>query len=144
MLTMSVLDEATEVKYVIPQRGIDEIEFFNVLDMDKPGFHVVKRPLVFEEHNFHFIYQSIWLECYFKDPDDKELLFKFIAGNNHSANSQCIASVMEGDSLLLPEFHFSLNDFDLDNLFALRRPIVELFQIRTKTGKEYILQLSNE
>src|SRR4051812_12553185 len=99
ILTMSVLDEPTEVKYVIPQRGIDEIEFYNVFEMDKPGFHVVKRPLVIEEDNNHFTYQSIWLDCYFKDPDDNELLFRFIAGNNYGANSECIACVMEGDSL---------------------------------------------
>ncbi|ANE52123.1 hypothetical protein [Flavisolibacter tropicus] len=144
VLTMSVLDETTEVRYVIPQRGVGEIEAFNVWGMEKPGFYVLRRPITIEEDNFHFIYQSVWLECYFKNPDGKELLFRFIASNDHETNSLCIASVLDGDNLVLPEFRFSLNDFDLDKLFTIRRPIVELYQIKAETGKEYILQLSNE
>ena len=144
VLTVSVFDETTEVRHAIPQRGVDEMEAFNVWDMEKPGFHVVKRPITIEEHNFHFTYQSIWLECYFKDPDGKELLFKFIASNDHEVNSLCVASVMDCDTLVLPEFRFSLSDFNLDELFELQRPIVELHQIKTETGKEYILRLNNE
>jgi hypothetical protein len=144
VLTMSVLDEATEVKYTIPQKGIDDTEGFNVWDMDKPGFHVVKRPIIIEEHNIHFTYQSIWLECYFKGPDGKNLLFKFIASNELETNSLCIASVLDGENLILPEFCFSLNDFDLDKLFTLKRSIVKLNEIRAATGKEYSLELNNE
>lgn len=141
---MSILDETTEVKYVIPQRGINEVEVFDTWEMEKPGFHVLKRPIFLEELNFHFVIQSIWVECYYKDPDGKELLFKFIVSNDHETNSICIASVTYGENLLLPEFWFSLNDFDLDGFFTLRRPIVKLYQIKAETGKEYILELNNE
>jgi hypothetical protein len=144
VLTMSILDETTEVSYIIPQRGTDEMETFDIWSMDKPGFHVVKRPITLEEHNFIFIYQSIWLECYFKDPDGKELLFKFIASNEQETNSLCIASVLDGENLLLPEFWFSLNDFNLNKLFTLKRSIVKLYKIKSEAGKEYILELKND
>jgi hypothetical protein len=144
VLTMSVLDETTEVSYIIPQQGTNEIETFDVWNMAKPGFHVVRRLITIEEQDFDFTYHSIWLECHFKDPDGKELLFKFIASNDHDTNSICIASILEGDNLVLPEFRFSIDNFDLDRLFALRRPIVELYQIQAKTGKEYILRLNNQ
>jgi len=144
VLTISIIDETTEVRYVIPQRGLHEIGSFDVSKMDRPGFHVLKRPIYIAEHKVDFTYQSIWLECYFKEPDGEELLFKFVASNDHETNSLCIVSLFDRDNLVLPEFRFSLADFDLDKLFALRRPIVELFQIKTERGKEYILRLANE
>ncbi|ANE51257.1 hypothetical protein SY85_12800 [Flavisolibacter tropicus] len=140
---MSVLDKQTEVNYIIPQRGVDEDEIFNVWDMQKPGFHVVKRLITIKEHSFYFTHQSIWLESYFKDPDDKEFLFKFIASNDHKTNSLCVVSILEGERLLLPELRFSIENFDLDAIFNLKRAIVELYQIKTLSGKEYTLQLHN-
>jgi hypothetical protein len=144
VLTVNSFDDTTKVSYIIPQRGVDEAASFDSWSMEKPGFHVVKRRIAIEQHDFSFTYQSICVECYFKDPDGRELLFKFIASNDYETNSRCIACVFDGENQILPEFCFSITDFSLDAFFSLGPPIITLYNIKADSGKEYMLELNNQ
>jgi hypothetical protein len=87
--------------------------------------------------------QSIGLECYYKDPDGKELLSNSSPAMTMRQNPLHRFDIRRDRVASTRIMVFSLSDFDLDKLFALRRPIVTL-SIKTTTGKEYILELNNE
>jgi|SRR3982751_3499718 hypothetical protein len=131
-------ERSTEITYPIAQRNWDETTEFNVWKMQNPGYALIKRVI----DGYNFIYQSIWVECRYRDPDSNEILFKLIGSNEMETDSTFSVSLIDDQgNLVLPEFRFSVKDFRLGEIFKLKKPIIELLNIVTRAGKEYNLGL---